>query len=657
MTFDTTSEIGTDASIAQDASVIHLMNTPSADSDDIRVYQADELEVSADNVRTTNTDITELAALILANGLLQNLVGFIPQKKKGKKALKVQIVAGGRRLTAIKLLIVEKKLPADFSVRVKIIPESEARITSIVENSGRKDLSPPEQFRAFKSLIVDGGHSAEEVATLFGIDALVVKRRMKLAGIEPSIFAQYEAGDATLDQLMALTLTDDHAQQLQVWSSLQGHNRNAHSIRRMLTTNEIDVCADKVALFVGIDDYLAAGGAMRNDLFRNAGYMSDVVLLESLAVAKMMAQTDSLTAEGWAWVEYQPRFTYSDIYDFGRLKEIQMPMTDEQIIARSALEELFDAAELAYDDFQSSSDDDDELSDADVEKQSALEKKKNDLSKNLEAFHRSFMVPDPVAKAYAGAVVMIGEDDELNIVRGLIRKEDAKTVAAAHDSQHEGISNVKVKGAHSERLVRQLTAHRTAAIQLQLTNRSDVALVALTHRLAGRVFGDYRSTNIDSAVQISVDQPRLANEGDDVKQCRALADLAIKRQAWEELLPIDQGEDTLFSWLLAQDQKLVMELMAFCVACSVNTVQSSEAKQVQNSELIEALDIDMADYWEPTRETYLAQIKKDKVIELVAHVVTPEAAKSLEAMKKVVLCETAEQALAGSRWLPEILRR
>jgi ParB family chromosome partitioning protein len=69
-----------------------------------------------------------------------------------------------------------------------------------------------------------------------------------------------------------------------------------------------------------------------------------------------------------------------------------------------------------------------------------------------------------------------------------------------------------------------------------------------------------------------------------------------------------------------------------------------------------ALNLDMADWWEPTPENYLSHIAKDRVLEVVGEAVSPQIAQTLTKMKKGELVESAEKYLSGSRWLPKNLK-
>jgi ParB family chromosome partitioning protein len=115
----------------------------------------------------------------------------------------------------------------------------------------------------------------------------------------------------SLEQVMAFTLTDDHARQQEVWQGL-GWDKGADAIRRALTEGQVDA-EDRRARFVGAEAYVAAGGVITPDLFddENGGYFADPALLDRLVLAKLEQEAQAVRAEGWAWVmvtpEYLPR--------------------------------------------------------------------------------------------------------------------------------------------------------------------------------------------------------------------------------------------------------------------------------------------------------------------------------------------------------------
>jgi ParB family chromosome partitioning protein len=74
-------------------------------------------------------------------------------------------------------------------------------------------MHPADQFEAFAALVAEG-RPIEDIAADFGVTPLVVQRRLKLANVSPRLLADYRAGEGvSLEQLMALAVTDDHAAQ------------------------------------------------------------------------------------------------------------------------------------------------------------------------------------------------------------------------------------------------------------------------------------------------------------------------------------------------------------------------------------------------------------------------------------------------------------
>nr|AZQ23614.1 putative plasmid stabilization protein [Escherichia coli] len=98
------------------------------------------------NVRTVPysvESVSELAGSIKGVGLLQNLVVHtLPGDRYG-------VAAGGRRLAALNMLAERNILPADWPVRVKVIPQELATAASMTENGHRRDMHPAEQIAGF----------------------------------------------------------------------------------------------------------------------------------------------------------------------------------------------------------------------------------------------------------------------------------------------------------------------------------------------------------------------------------------------------------------------------------------------------------------------------------------------------------------------------
>jgi ParB family chromosome partitioning protein len=274
------------------------------------------------NVRRKVTSVTELAALIRSQGLLQNLVGF-PQVVDGIETGIIEIVAGGRRSEAIGMLIAQGDLPTDFQVPYLCVTEDEAVAISLAENLGRENMHPADVFEAMLALSVRG-RSIEDIALGFNVDALTVRHRLKLANMSPRLLALYRDDEASFEQMMALAITDDHGAQQQAWDSVGKHGRSAHELRRLLTAQQINVQTDRVARFVGVAAFEKAGGVVTRDLFSNSGvgYIGDAVLLERLAMDRLEKQSRKLSKEGHAWIDILPRAGHAALSEYARVRTV-----------------------------------------------------------------------------------------------------------------------------------------------------------------------------------------------------------------------------------------------------------------------------------------------------------------------------------------------
>jgi ParB family transcriptional regulator, chromosome partitioning protein len=147
----------------------------------IQMIPLNALVSSPANVRKTGSKIgiDELASSIAAHGLLQNL------QVRPVADDRYQVVAGGRRLAALKLLAKRKEVEKDVAVGCNVLAGEDDTEISLAENDMREAMHPADQFEAFRRL-VDDGRSVEEVAKRFGATVLLVTQRLKLARVPPT---------------------------------------------------------------------------------------------------------------------------------------------------------------------------------------------------------------------------------------------------------------------------------------------------------------------------------------------------------------------------------------------------------------------------------------------------------------------------------------
>jgi ParB family transcriptional regulator, chromosome partitioning protein len=626
------------------------------------------------NVRRHSvTSVDELAALIHSQTLLHPLTVIEqPVGRGAARRMRFGVVAGKRRRRALLRLLAQGKLGKDHEVRCDLVTPERAREISIAENSGREPMHPADEFEAFKALIDDGA-GVEDVAARFGVAPLTVQRRLKLAALSPKLIALYREGGINLEQLMALTLTDDHATQERAWFEARPWERDAAALRRALTTGEVQATGNALVRFVGIGAYEAGGGLVRRDLFdsEQAGWISDPDLLRRLAAEKLGGIAELAQAEGWAWVEARVELDHAALRQFAVCEATLRRLTADE---SQALDEMKQReAELdAETQAMNESGDYGAAERIDLEEQ--------DIAARRAAIQSARRVWRAEDMARAGVIVTVNREGDAHVIRGLVRDADRKAATARrreHDRPHGGKASREqneddgteegdgvretptgagevTESRLPESLHRRLAAHRTVALQWVLAGNVHAATAALTHAFVQALFGEPWA-QARSALQIKVRYPGpgLASVADDLESNRAWQALEAAKLRWQERLP--QVREKWLDWLAALPQDELIELLALCASLSASALPGAgDASAV--AALAELAGLDMADWWEPTAKGYLNQVSKAQIVQAVTDVDDSAASEGLLAMKKGELVAEAATRLAGKRWLPQALR-
>ncbi|WP_427926534.1 ParB/RepB/Spo0J family partition protein [Xanthomonas hortorum] len=606
------------------------------------------------NVRTTpRQSIPELAASIARVGLLQNLIVILVADGE-----QYEVVAGDRRLTALKLLAKKKRIAADYEVPCLLVADASARTVSLAENVQRENMHPADQFAAFAALVKEG-RPVEDIAADFGVSPLVVQRRLKLANVSPRLIADYRAGAVTLEQLMALTITDDHAAQQAAFYGAPEWQRSPSALRERLTEREIDATHPLVR-FTGLDAYTAAGGGIRRDLFAegDAGtYLTDAALLETLVRGKLDAQAEDVRAEGWAWVEAVPHLSHAERQTFQNApRHRREPNAREaRRIAslQTRLEKIDAELEEAYDA-------------EDEDKTEALEPRREQVAEELQAVEEALQDYPPDVRAVAGAIVTLDRNGAAVIHRGLLREAEAKALRtleklrqgftageSANDDEGDDTGEVPKTASLSDRLAQRLSAHRTAALQIEVARHPHVALAALMHGMVQTVLqADAYGDGLPFGVRLTM-QDRLEILAPDVSESSAAVALRTLQEVAGEALPQDGAE--LFAVLLAKPQDELVRLLAVCVASTVDVVTPRAAQLQPGAELAQAVGLDMAAWWKPTAKGYFQHVPKAAILEAVSQY-APEHVTRLSKLKKADIASEAERLADGSGWMPAVFQ-
>jgi ParB family transcriptional regulator, chromosome partitioning protein len=210
-----------------------------------------KLVLAQSNVRRAKAGISieDLAEDIARRSLLQSLNVRPISDAEGQETGMFEVPAGGRRYRALELLVKQKRLAktAPIPCIVNDSTEITAEEDSLAENVHRVALHPLDQFRAFQTLR-EQGRSEEDIAAIFFVSVSVVKQRLRLAAVSPKLLDVYADDGMSLEQLMAFSVTADHARQEQVWESVNKSGYDEpYQIRRLLTERAVRA-SDKRAL-------------------------------------------------------------------------------------------------------------------------------------------------------------------------------------------------------------------------------------------------------------------------------------------------------------------------------------------------------------------------------------------------------------------------
>lgn len=622
------------------------------------------------NVRRKRSDTAELKALVRSHGLLHNLVAFRPADGDGDM---VEIVAGRRRHAVVGELIAEGALPPDYQIPYLLVTEDEAVEISLAENCGRADMHPADVFEAMSEL-VRRGRALEDIALAFHVDVPTVRQRLKLANLAPRLLALYRDDQADFKQMMALAISDDHAAQQAAWDSLGPRGRQPQDLRRLLTARLLDIRSDRLALYVGVAAYEKAGGVVTRDLFSDAGYIGDVALLERLAKEKMERQRAKLEREGAHWVMLLPRADQATLASFAQVRMVAANPSDSERAQAEALQGRIDdvarlaALRTAAVDGAGRADCDDcggcgggadgeegvadaqgsVASDGATPRRLALAQEHQALCAQQRAAAQPAWVPLAADRALAGAVLRIDERGMLTVERDLIRPSDKAKLAPLPKAKRG--AGAKAKKTHSERLCHELSSQRTLALQAELMERADLAVVYLTYTLVRKVLARHPGSTL---ARVSLGGPELAKEA---SGGAAAAALAAREEEWRRRLAGMPAGTGGLAWLLRQPQTLVLELLAFCVAGTLDATTRHDGVNPEFQALAQALQLDMGKWWQATGATYFQHVGKERLVAVVAQAAGPAAAVPLENLRKTAAVNAAERLLAGRAWLPELLR-
>ena len=642
----------------------------------VRELTLDTLEPAPENVRTAPPEaaaLAELKASLAAHGLLASLVVRPIESIRPRYA----VVAGGRRLAALKALAAEGVIPVNHPVPCRVdgsdIPPAEL---SLAENVVRVAMHPADQAHAFGRLAA-GGASAAAIAARFGVSERVVEQRLRLGNAAPALLDAYRAGALDLDTVQAFAMTADTARQMAVYEELRaGRVRpSPWQVRRRLAEGRVPG-SSALARFVGVEAYAAAGGALDRDLFADDEgeglWFEGPKLLSDLAMQRLRVAADAL-ATHWKWAEPVLDADWSTTARFGRVHPAPATPTDAERAELDRLEARLDA--LAQQDTACAG-------------EAQEERRLAERIDAIEAAVEARALYSPEVRAIAGCIVSIGEDGAMAVIRGLVRPEDvpAKPSAPANGAgpDNAGGPSGEAAQAHAARpdprisapartpppadpeaearkavgvgigLADDLRAIRTAHVKAQLACRFEAAFDLLLFHLARSIFGTgYDDGALDIAARPTPDAPAArANDPAFAKASVGIAHLEVDRIG-QPLEWLDQPTGEAFAELRAMSPLGKEYLFASCVARTLKGQLAFEpGARPEVEATVARLDIDFARLYRPDAAFLFGRLRKDRLLAIARATLGEAWAAAHRNDRKAALAEAMEAAFAAGAAVP-----
>jgi ParB family chromosome partitioning protein len=617
-----------------------MLKEPSMSKTTLQTIPLNKLVVSTVNVRKTDrkADIPALAASITSHGLLQNL-SVVPADDG-----KFTVIAGGRRLAALKMLAKGGAIAKDYPVPCSVIAEINATEASLAENIHRVAMNPLDECEAFDTLQKQG-HDPVGIARRFGVTVKHVEQRLALANLSPRLKAAWKRKDLSLDAARAFCLVTDHVRQEAVFKSMGKPVTHAGSVRARLMEGQMRA-SDRLVRFVTLESYEASGGGVRRDLFDpESVFIENPALVAELAVAKIAAAIPDWEGKGWGWIETTLENGRPEGFAAHRLQPEWRDPTPEENVKMQQLQEQIDAVDTALE--ASSVDDDPRWSDRD------------DLEAAYETIRQAARTWNPDLMQLAGVLISVDHAGALAATEGMIRKEDQKRIEAVRIRNSNTPANSDEKPSDSppsgsslpKTLSKEVTTARTRAIRAGIASDPTIALAVCVASFASRLI---EHTGL-SGITIG---------GNDTFGCSDMEAASLEK--FKDAAA--QRHNGILPWCLDQEGDKLLQILAGLVAQYVDLVHENatgfdQERQATADLLAASLSLDMTAHWTADIDFWM-RLSKAKLLE--EYEASPSMqklgdrsrAEKLNAavkMKKSVLAECVEAAWRGHGYLPELL--
>ena len=615
-----------------------------------------KLQLSANNVRKTHDSQADeqLSHDIEARGLLQNLI-----VTKAKKRGQYDVIAGGRRLRAMTMIVERGAWDADRTVPCMLLVASDAEIaeTSLAENFQRLAMTPAEECRAFQHFISQNEDIAA-VAKRFGLAKRFVEGRLRLASLAEPIFEALASGDLSLEMAKAYASTDQHAVQLRVYEQMRYYGNNPDQVRRLIANGSARG-TDPLAMLVGEDAYAAAGGRIERDLFTDASEdrWTDLEILQQLAAAKLEAEAARLSEETGLGIIWPVAGTSSwqAARDLGlnRVTLPPAPLTEEATTRIGEIEQRIEAICRELEELDEESPEaaalneeydrlDQEMQDISSPTAELPDEWKAEVDRFLIVTTKGEMVLEP--DYHSEKHLRMERDEDRKVTGGrfetLTRSGSGSSPAKPSAPEATGPGGK----AYSARLFDELAVQRRNILAASLIGDPGLALDYAIFALADGTLHSYENRGT------TIKAPRPQDPVLDSSVPKGMADeiIAGAYEALDKAWGEHKSVVDRFNAFRELDDDAKGAWIAYTLATSIEAKMGyASGYNPIHAQLGMLLEIEPAAMWRPTSENYFDRINKGSILDLLKEVGGAELSNRYAASKKTEISGSCEKLFAG----------
>ena len=218
-----------------------------------------------------------------------------------------------------------------------------------------------------------------------------------------------------------------------------------------------------------------------------------------------------------------------------------------------------------------------------------------------------------------------------------------------------------------DRLITELTAHRTLALRNALANNPAVAFAAVLHNFVLATF--YRFASSSGCLEIAVRSPTLPPQAPGLNDSASAKAIDTRHDAWKVRLPKEEGD--LWDALIAFDATEQSSCSRIAprsastrsMSRPIATMKAASPRMAfaAGSTRPTSWRASSASTWSrqagrPSVDNYLGRVTKPRILEAVREAKGESSAQLIDHLKKGDMAREAERLLEGTGWLPEPLR-